>query len=255
LNLELLQGEWRIYCIPSNKQGQDSAGFSYGIDISNFKPNESGGGGSFEAKSMVEGRYKIKDGVVVRTPHGRFNISYTEIWPNGATSKLSARLKSNGKFSCSTAGGYIQKAKKEPIAGGETGADAKYYTACKDKSFHADTEEKKKKNDEILKKIDDAAQDKADAEAAIKAAKEKTEADKIEADKKWKEEFKVTEAANIAAKEAEKNAPKEEPVVVTEAELAESRKEQIKSMGAAMKVEHEEKKKEEKAKKEEEKKA
>ena len=73
-----------------------------------------------------------------------YTISYEEVWHGGHRDKVVARLKSNGKFACSTDDGYHMKAKRvDRMLGGETGPDKRYFQNCKDQLHNLQEEDKK----------------------------------------------------------------------------------------------------------------
>jgi len=104
---DVLKGEWRMYCKPDEGEA-----FSYGlmitvVDIVNWK---------FEGRSRIEGKYVLEEGKISHVEKdGRCNITYTEVWPNGTRDKVSARVKSNGKFQCESQLGFEQKATREDL--------------------------------------------------------------------------------------------------------------------------------------------
>jgi len=70
---QLIEGEWRLYSIPVNKRGDTSAGFSYGILISEYDAEKK----TFLARSGVEGRY--------RSPQPRRTVAHCNPKPTAGT--------------------------------------------------------------------------------------------------------------------------------------------------------------------------
>jgi len=87
---------------------------------------------------IESGRVVRKDTITPESFIIGYSISYEEVYPNGTKDKVVARLKSNGKFTCSSGSGYHMKAKRvDTMRGGETGPDKRYFTNCKDQDHHA----------------------------------------------------------------------------------------------------------------------
>merc|ERR1711998_334747 len=117
--MEMLCGEYRMYC--KNIQQQNE--FSYGVTILSAEETscEPNGLGTmkktftFQGEPRVPGKYELKEGNAVwnETGDGRFYLDYKEVWPDGMIDHLKARLKCNGKFGCESTDGFIQKARKE----------------------------------------------------------------------------------------------------------------------------------------------
>lgn len=115
----MLCGEYRMYC----KSDYDHSEFSYGIIIDSVTEVESGPNNfgsimrryEFTGRPRLEGKYVLENGSAVWNEHGtgRLFLEYSEHWPDGMLDKLKARLKCNGKFTCDSAKGFIQKARKE----------------------------------------------------------------------------------------------------------------------------------------------
>jgi len=104
----LLVGAWRVFCHPLGDEP-----FSYGIEITHYEDD----GKRFRGRSAVPGQFEISNGVVVyENAHERQHatLHYEEVWTKtGVSEKVTARLKSNGKFICDAKPGYVQKARRE----------------------------------------------------------------------------------------------------------------------------------------------
>ena len=63
----------------------------------------------------MEGKYEVKNGkIIYNEERGSCVIEYEEVWGGGETvDALRARVKSNAKFQCESAGGFEQKATNE----------------------------------------------------------------------------------------------------------------------------------------------
>jgi hypothetical protein len=104
---ETLEGEYRMYCKP-----EEGEAFSYGLIIDNVDPEA----GTFGGRSRVDGKYVVQDGLIhYDEKTGRLNVDYHEVWPDGTDDHLFARVKSNAKFQCESAGGFEQKASNETL--------------------------------------------------------------------------------------------------------------------------------------------
>jgi len=109
-----LEGEYRMYCKPD--EGQP---FSYGLVIDNVtkseeQPEDDTEVGTFSGRSRVRGKYVVEEGTYrYIKKSGNLNISYIENWTGGSRDALTARVKSNAKFQCESAGGFEQKASNE----------------------------------------------------------------------------------------------------------------------------------------------
>jgi hypothetical protein len=102
---DVLEGDFRMYCMPPEESGQSA--FSYGVVIKDVDVEA----GTFGGHSATEGVYTIDEGkLLFDDKTGRLNVSYTEVWSNGARDALSARVKSNSKYQCESTSGYEQKA-------------------------------------------------------------------------------------------------------------------------------------------------
>jgi len=137
--VEMLAGEWRMYCKPD-----EGDAFSYGlvveeVDIENW---------TFKGKARTADKYVCENGKMVwNEKNHRLRITYEEVWPNGQRDALAARVKSNGKFQCESAAGYEQKATREDLnlpsdaeeRIGENAPDGikKYYTYDHDAAHEA----------------------------------------------------------------------------------------------------------------------
>ena len=105
---EMLEGPWRMYCQPP-----EGDPFSYGLIIKEVTELDETTF-SFTGSSAIKGRYEIVDGrVEYMNDHKRQHvyITYKEVWPSGLVDSLFARMKSNGKFTCESDSGYVQKAR------------------------------------------------------------------------------------------------------------------------------------------------
>jgi hypothetical protein len=104
---EMLNGEWRMYCKPDAGEP-----FSYGLIIKDASWEAK----TFSGSARTEGKYVVENGkVLYHEKRGTVVITYEEVWPNGQRDALRARVKSNGKFQCESAGGFEQKATREDI--------------------------------------------------------------------------------------------------------------------------------------------
>ena len=127
---ELLTGEWRVYCKPVH-----DVGFSYGLIITDVQADDSDPHKiNWKGESRAEGKYSCEEATAVWNPDtNQVQLGFTEIWhANDSRDVLSARLKNNGKFTCQSEQGFIQKARKEDTMPGSaaqrsSGAYAKYY--------------------------------------------------------------------------------------------------------------------------------
>jgi len=101
---EVIEGEYRMYCKPDEKDA-----FSYGLIIDNVDVEA----GTFGGRSRKEGKYEVQNGVITYDDHSRVFLAYDEVWPGGTVDSLKARVKSNAKFQCESSDGYEQKATNE----------------------------------------------------------------------------------------------------------------------------------------------
>jgi len=111
---QILDGEWRVHCVPENKPDDPDAAFSYGIVLSDFDKEAL----SFMGRSEAEGKYVINDGKVeMDDVRGFARLTYTEEWPNGIKDKVQAWLEMDGEFKCDMAGGYLSCARRVDTMG------------------------------------------------------------------------------------------------------------------------------------------
>jgi hypothetical protein len=145
---------------------------------------------------IESGRVVRKDTITPESFIIGYSISYEEVYPNGTKDKVVARLKSNGKFTCSSGSGYHMKAKRvDTMRGGETGPDKRYFTNCKDQDHHTGESEKKAREAEEVKSAmkSMAELDRQAAALRMQAAQKKLQV--AEAKKKEAEAVKATKAA------------------------------------------------------------
>lgn len=134
---EMLMGEYRMYC--KSTAGKNDAAFSYGLIIESVTETSHVGRMKtfdFTGRPRHHGKYTVNKGKAVWNEFGtgRLFLEYTESWPNGTDDNLRARLKCNGKFTCESTAGFIQKARKEETLPTSTKLrmESKYYAGDTD---------------------------------------------------------------------------------------------------------------------------